>query len=99
MQTNSILAAVVEEAQEMSFEKMKNLYPNEWVVVGNPVVGERNLKVISGIPLVHGIDKRIVCWEGRKALNQKQIEAYKVIYTGDVIFPKRFMTGIFHRLK
>ncbi len=99
MQTNSVLATVVEEVKEISFDEMKKRYPDEWVVVGNPVVGERNLKVLSGIPLVHGRDKKIVCWEGRKALDKEQIGSYKVIYTGDSVFPKRFMTGIFHRIQ
>ena len=99
MQTKSVLAAVVDELQDISFEEIKNLYPDQWVVVGKPVVGERNLKVLSGIPLVHGRDKKLVCWEGRKTLDREKIKSYKVIYTGDSVFPKRFMTGIFHRIQ
>ena len=99
MQTKSVLAAVVEELKEMPFEEMKNLYPDEWVVVGNPVEGERDLKVLSGIPLVHGYDKKLVCWEGRKTLDKEKIENYKVIYTGDIVSSRRFMTGIFNRIQ
>lgn len=88
MQTNSVLATVVEEGQEMSFEEMKNLYPDEWVVVGNPVQIETQLAIVAGIPLVHGMDKKIVCWEGRKVVEQVNLNTYTVVYTGERSFPR-----------
>ena len=99
MQTNSVLAAIVEQAKEISFEEMKNLFPDEWVVVGNPVEVETQLEIVSGVPLVHGIDKKLVCWEGKKAIQQLQFESYTVVFTGQRSSPKRFMTGIFGRVQ
>ena len=29
---------------------IKNLYPNEWVLLGNPTMDESRIDVISGIP-------------------------------------------------
>lgn len=99
MQTESVLAAVVEEFKEMPFEEMKNWYPDEWIVVGNPIEIETQFEIVSGIPLVHGTDKKIVCWEGGKVVEQNKVETYAVVYTGKSTFPKRFMTGIFGRVK
>ena len=99
MQTSSVLAVTIESTNEISFEEMKNLYPDEWVVVADPVEVEKQLEIISGVPLVHGIDKKIVCWEGKKVIEQLQPNSYTVVFTGQCSSPKRFMTGIFERVK
>jgi hypothetical protein len=96
---NSALAAVVENGQEMTFQALALQFPDQWVVLGNPVYAEKELKPVAGIPLVYGTDKRIVCWEGRKMIEQTHPQTYTVVFTGQRNFPKRFMTGIFGRVQ
>lgn len=39
----------------LTIEEIKQKYPNEWVLLGNPVIN--NTKVLSGIPIYHAKDK------------------------------------------
>ena len=99
MQRNSVLATIIESAKEISFDEMKSLYPDEWVVVANAIEKEEQLEIVSGTPLVHGIDKKLVCWEGKKVIDQLNPTTYTIIFTGQRASPKRFMTGIFGRVR
>ena len=44
--------------QLINISEIKNLYPDEWVLIGNPNMDESKLDVISGIPLYHSKDKK-----------------------------------------
>lgn len=71
-------------------------YPDEWVLVGDPVMDESKLDVLKGIPLFHSKDKKEVCYKGRdKTSNFKKVT---LIYTG-TFRPTRKITGIFNRIK
>jgi len=37
--------------QPINIADMKNLYPDEWVLLGNPMMDESKIDVLSGIPL------------------------------------------------
>lgn len=75
--------------------EIKNLYPNEWVLLGNPSMDESKLEVLSGIPLFHSKDKKEVCYIGReKTVNFDKIT---LIFTGK-FRPTRKITGIFNRI-
>ncbi len=70
-------------------------YPNEWVLVGNPVMDESKIDVLSGIPVFHSKDKKEVCYIGRdKTAN---FDTITLIYTG-TFKPTRKITGIFNRI-
>jgi len=75
--------------------KIKNLYPNEWVLLGNPKMDESKLDVISGIPLYHSKDKKEVCYIGRDKTSD--YDKITLIYTG-TFRPTRKITGIFNRI-
>ncbi len=66
----------------LPFEKIKALYPNEWVLLGNPET--ENTEVLSGIVLMHGKDKREIAYIGREIV--KNFKTYTLRYTGE--FPK-----------
>ena len=74
---------------------IKALYPNEWVLLGNPVMDESKLEVLAGIPLFHSKDKKEVCYIGR----DKTAEFAKItlIYTGTPRATRK-ITGIFNRV-
>jgi hypothetical protein len=81
--------------QLLNISEIKNLYPDEWVLLGNPNMDENKLDVVSGIPLYHSKDKKEVCYIGRdKTSNYDKIT---LIYTG-TFRPTRKITGIFNRI-
>lgn len=47
----------------IAFDDLKKLYPNEWVLLGNPKM--ENTSVLGGIVLFHSKDKKEVCYIGR----------------------------------
>ena len=48
-----------------SMEDIRASYPDEWILLGNPVRSEYEQDLISGIVLYHSPDKREVCYLGR----------------------------------
>lgn len=76
-----------------NIEEIKSLYPDEWVLIGNPQMDESELHVLSGIPVLHSKDKREVAYLGKS--KTAAFETITLIYTGT---PKssRVMTGIFN---
>ena len=78
----------------LSIDQIKNQYPNEWVLVGNPQMREDDFvgpiirKLISGIVLYHSKDKREL---GYKAADLAQsVEETACIYTGKVPKNRKF---------
>ena len=66
--------------QLIDIADIKALYPDEWVLLGNPIMDGSKIDVLSGIPLFHSKDKKEVCYIGRgKTSNFDKIT---LIYTG-----------------
>ena len=81
--------------QIISIADIKRLYPNEWVLLGNPTMDDSKIEVISGIPLFHSKDKKEVCYIGREKTTN--FDKITLIYTGS-FRPARKITGIFNRI-
>ena len=82
--------------ERINITDIKKLYPDEWVLLGNPVMDDSKIDVLSGIPLFHSKDKKEVCYMGRdKTVNFNKIT---LIYTGS-FRPARKITGIFNRVQ
>ena len=80
----------------LNIKDIKDLYPNEWVLLGNPTMDETKIDVVSGIPVFHSKDKKEVCYIGRdKTTGYDKIT---LIYTG-TFKPMRKITGIFRRIE
>jgi hypothetical protein len=79
----------------MNIEEMRALYPNEWVLVGNPEMDSDGLEVLSGIPLFHSKDKKEVCYLGRD--KAKEYQNITLSFMGELPHLRR-MTGIFNRV-
>ena len=82
-------------AHLINIDDIKTLYPNEWVLLGNPIMDESKLDVLSGIPLFHSKDKKEVCYIGRDKTSD--FDKITLIYTGS-FRPTRKITGIFNRI-
>lgn len=81
--------------QLINIADIKSLYPDEWVLLGNPVMDDSKIDVLSGIPLFHSKDKKEVCYIGRdKTTNFDKIT---LIYTGSFRAARK-ITGIFNRV-
>lgn len=39
--------------QLLNISDIKNLYPNEWVLIGNPTMDDSKIELLSDIPLFH----------------------------------------------
>jgi hypothetical protein len=77
-------------------DEIIKLYPEEWVLLGNPVWDEIKLAVLAGIPLYHSKDKKEVCYLGRD--KTAGYDTISLVYTG-VFKPIRKITGIFNQTK
>jgi hypothetical protein len=80
----------------LNINDIKKLYPDEWVLVGNPVMDESKIDVISGIPIYHSKDKKEVCYLGRDKTGE--FGKITLLFTGS-FKPTRKITGIFNRIK
>ncbi len=79
----------------LDISEIKKLYPNEWVLLGNPIMDENKIDVLEGIPLYHSKDKKEVCYIGREKTTN--FDKITLIYTGS-FKPTRKITGIFNRI-
>lgn len=82
--------------QILSISDIKKLFPDEWVLVGNPVMDDAHLNVLSGIPIIHSKDKKEVYYLGRS--HTPAYDTITIIYTG-TFKPMRKITGIFNSVK
>jgi hypothetical protein len=79
----------------LNIAEIRVLYPDEWVLLGNPIMDDSKIDILSGIPIFHSKDKKEVCYIGReKTANYDRIT---LVYTGD-FKPSRKITGIFNRV-
>lgn len=64
----------------LTWEEIKNLHPDEWVVLGNPLfVG---MKILSGTVLAHHPDKRVASIEGGE--RREGFKKFTVSFTGKI---------------
>jgi hypothetical protein len=80
----------------LSINDIKNMYPEEWVLIGNPTMDESKIEVLSGIPIYHSKDKKEVCYIGRDKTSD--FDKIALLFTG-TFKPSRKITGIFNRIK
>lgn len=74
--------------EALTIDQIRSTYPEQWVLVGNPVMGNPNQvgsvisKLQSGVVLYHSKDKREIAYKA-KALTQ-DVEHFACIFTGEV---------------
>ena len=71
-----------------SFETIKKMYPNEWVLLGDPeldnseIAGSITSKLIGGVVLYHSPDKREIAYKSSEV--RKGFTTYTCVYTGAI---------------
>ncbi len=78
----------------MTLEQMRATYPDEWVLVGNPLLDNPELqasiisRLISGVVLYHSKDKRELANNAQEIKNT--VDSVTLIYTGIIPKGRRF---------
>lgn len=65
---------------ETTFENVKKIYPDEWVLFGNPEL--KATSVVKGILLFHSKDKKQVYYSGKDMA--KGYQSVTIVYTGNL---------------
>lgn len=68
----------INEDEIIDWESIKNLYPDEWVVIGNPLFD--GMKILKGTVLAHHHDKRVASIEGGE--RRKGFKKFTITFTG-----------------
>ncbi len=79
----------------LSLSKIKELYPDEWVLVGNPEMDANELQVLSGLAAFHSKSKKEVCYLGAELV--KKFDSYMLIFTGKPRSTRR-IASVFNRI-
>ncbi|HEY8780876.1 MAG TPA: hypothetical protein VIM16_04610 [Mucilaginibacter sp.] len=64
----------------ISFDDLKKIYPNEWILLGNPEM--KNTSVLGGVVLYHSKDKKEVSYIGRD--KTAGFSTVTIAYAGDL---------------
>lgn len=91
--------------QVLNIDEIKKLYPDEWVLIGNPIMDDKKLDVLSGIPAYHSKDKRerfVISAETRQILLklsllstqeilslQEKLQGSSIVFNHELFLQKR----------
>ena len=64
----------------ITFDELNKLYPNEWILLGNPEM--KNTSVLGGVVLYHSKDKKEVCYIGRDKI--ADFQTVTIVFAGDL---------------
>jgi len=53
----------------VNINDIKKYFPDEWILLGNPEINEKNQAILSGILLYHSPDKKEVCYLGKPLIS------------------------------
>jgi hypothetical protein len=76
----------------IEIDELKNMYPNEWVLLGEPKM--KDTSVLGGIVLYHSKDKKEVCYIGRDKISE--FSTVTITYAGNLKQNRKI--GILKRL-
>ena len=81
-------------SEPLTIDQIRSTYPEQWVLIGNPILGDSDKvgsvvsKLQSGIVLYNSKDKREIAYK-TKELTQ-DVERFACIFTGEVPKNRRF---------
>jgi len=92
MKTDAIENEVVEFSDELrSIDDIKKSYPDEWILLGNPVMDEYRQDILSGVVLYHSPDKRELAYRDKPLLKEYKKTAH--FFNRVTPRPKRAVIG------
>lgn len=84
--------SIMSRATYTSMEELQKMFPDEWILLGNPIV--ENTHVMGGIPIIHSKNKREVYYLGKDLVNE--FHNTTIAYTGEMITSRTL--GLIRRL-
>jgi hypothetical protein len=81
------------ETEVLKMAEIETRYPNQWIVVGNPVFN--GMDVVEGIVIAHHSDKRIASMEGGE--RREPFNKVTLFYVGKLPPPRRI--GLLRTIK
>jgi hypothetical protein len=88
------MEAVITENKILPFDEIKKLYPNEWVLIGNPILDDTPIlkavvhKLQGGVVLYHSIDKREIGYNAKTV--KAGYDTFVCVFTGETPQNRRF---------
>ena len=88
-------------SEVLTIAEIKAQYPDQWVLVGNPVLANPDLldtvlnQLVRGVVLVASKDRREIGYKGREA--RKGYDSVTIIFTGEIARRRKWLR--FVRLK
>jgi hypothetical protein len=76
---------MVVEDKIITWEEIKKAFPNEWVVIANPIFD--GMKIVEGIVIANHHDKRIASMEGGE--NRAPYPSVTLTFTGQMPAQRR----------
>lgn len=79
--------------QVLTFAEIKELYPDQWVLIGNPVLDDSYIgsivsKLQAGVVLLSSKDRKEIGLKGNEA--RKGYEEIACVYTGEIPKNRKF---------
>ncbi|GHT51450.1 hypothetical protein AGMMS49982_08940 [Bacteroidia bacterium] len=56
--------------QSVNINEIERLYPDEWILLGNPKIDKINQKFLAGEVVYHSRDKKEVCYLGKPLIGK-----------------------------
>jgi hypothetical protein len=81
------------EKEVLKMAEIESSYPNQWIVLGNPVFN--GIDVLEGVVIAHHADKRIASMEG--AERRASFQKITLFYVGKLPPPRRI--GLLRTIK
>ena len=78
----------------LTIDQIRLIYPDEWVLVGNPILGNPDTvgsiisKLQSGIVLYHSKDKREIAYKAKELTHD--VDRFACVFTGEAPKHRRF---------
>ena len=66
----------LEAGAPQSIEDIKASFPDEWILLGNPVMDEHRQEILSGVVLYHSRDKRELAYRDKPLLKEYKKTAH-----------------------
>jgi hypothetical protein len=87
--------------QALTIEEIRQQYPDQWVLIGNPIFKEPDLpptahQLIEGVVLLADTDKRALALKAHDA--RQGYERISCIWTGEFPKMRRWITPFFRRI-
>ncbi|MEY4927920.1 MAG: hypothetical protein RI894_2356, partial [Bacteroidota bacterium] len=78
----------------LTINEIKAQYPDQWVLVGNPVMDGQEQEVLAGLPVFFSKSKKEVCYLGAELV--KKFDSTILLFTGQPQHLKRIVATVFN---